>query len=84
MTVAKPATTKNQKRRLAGSKRWSGARWHHRQTTETPNIRSTDRTGMQKIKSYRSADCVVGGLRYGEGKAVVGSLLLDCMHRGRS
>jgi len=31
---------------------------------------------MQKIKNYRSADCVVGGFRYGQGKAVVGSLLL--------
>jgi ATP-dependent DNA ligase len=35
-----------------------------------------ERTGMQKIKNYRSADCVVGGFRYNEGKAVVGSLLL--------
>ncbi len=31
---------------------------------------------MQKIKNYRSADCVVGGFRYNEGKPVVGSLLL--------
>jgi ATP-dependent DNA ligase len=38
--------------------------------------RSGDRTGMQKIKNYRSADCVVGGFRYNEGKRVVGSLLL--------
>jgi ATP-dependent DNA ligase len=38
--------------------------------------RSEDRSGMQKIKSYRSADCVVGGFRYSEGKRVVGSLLL--------
>jgi ATP-dependent DNA ligase len=38
--------------------------------------RSGDRTGMQKIKHYRSADCVVGGFRYNEGKPVVGSLLL--------
>jgi ATP-dependent DNA ligase len=38
--------------------------------------RSGDRTGMQKIKSHRSADCVVGGFRYNEGKRVVGSLLL--------
>jgi ATP-dependent DNA ligase len=44
--------------------------------------RSTDRTGMQKIKSYRSADCVVGGFRYGEGKAVVGSLLLGLYDKG--
>ena len=31
---------------------------------------------MQKIKNYRSADCVVGGFRYNEGQRVVGSLLL--------
>ncbi len=38
--------------------------------------RSGDRTGMQKIKNYRSADCVVGGFRYNEGTSLVGSLLL--------
>jgi ATP-dependent DNA ligase len=38
--------------------------------------RSGDRSGMRKIKNYRSADCVVGGFRYNEGKPVVGSLLL--------
>ncbi len=38
--------------------------------------RSGDRTGMAKIKNYRSADCVVGGFRYNEGKPYVGSLLL--------
>jgi len=37
---------------------------------------SGTREGMQKIKNYRSADCVVGGFRYGTGKKVVGSLLL--------
>lgn len=37
---------------------------------------SGERTGMQKIKNYRSADCVVGGFRYGAGKKTVGSLLL--------
>jgi ATP-dependent DNA ligase len=31
---------------------------------------------MQKIKNYRSPDCVVGGFRYNEGKRTVGSLLL--------
>jgi ATP-dependent DNA ligase len=39
-----------------------------------------NRDGMQKIKRYRSADCVVGGFRYGQnlqtGRKVVGSLLL--------
>lgn len=37
---------------------------------------SGERTAMVKIKNFRSADCVVGGFRYNEGKTVVGSLLL--------
>jgi ATP-dependent DNA ligase len=40
-----------------------------------------NREGMQKIKHFRSADCVIGGFRYAtnksnDGKKVVGSLLL--------
>jgi ATP-dependent DNA ligase len=38
--------------------------------------RSGARDGMQKIKNYRSADCVVGGFRYNQGSTLVGSLLL--------
>lgn len=41
---------------------------------------SGNREGMQKIKKYRSADCVIGGFRYAsnklDGRKVVGSLLL--------
>jgi ATP-dependent DNA ligase len=37
---------------------------------------SGERTGMQKIKRQRTAECVVGGFRYLEKKPVVGSLLL--------
>jgi ATP-dependent DNA ligase len=41
---------------------------------------SGNRDGMQKIKNFRSADCVIGGFRYAtnklDGKKVVGSLLL--------
>lgn len=37
---------------------------------------SGNRHGMRKIKNFRSADCVVGGFRYNEGKKTVGSLLL--------
>ena len=37
---------------------------------------SGKRTGMQKIKKQRTADCVVGGFRYLEKKPLVGSLLL--------
>ncbi|HVT26501.1 MAG TPA: ATP-dependent DNA ligase [Lacipirellulaceae bacterium] len=37
---------------------------------------SDDRTGMEKIKRQRTADCVVGGFRYATKGRVVGSLLL--------
>jgi ATP-dependent DNA ligase len=35
-----------------------------------------ERTGMQKFKRMRTADCVVGGFRYAAKERVVGSLLL--------
>jgi ATP-dependent DNA ligase len=38
--------------------------------------RSGDRSGMVKVKNYRSADCVVGGFRYLAAKKLVGSMLL--------
>jgi ATP-dependent DNA ligase len=38
--------------------------------------RSGERDGMQKIKNFRSADCVVGGFRHAAGTRMVGSLLL--------
>jgi len=34
------------------------------------------RDAMVKVKNYRSADCVVGGFRYGTNSKLVGSLLL--------
>ncbi|HKV49708.1 MAG TPA: ATP-dependent DNA ligase [Gemmatimonadaceae bacterium] len=37
---------------------------------------SGNRHGMRKIKQMRTADCVVGGFRYGSKQQVVGSLLL--------
>ena len=37
---------------------------------------SGERTGMQKVKKLRTADCVVGGFRYGTDSKLVGSLLL--------
>jgi ATP-dependent DNA ligase len=43
--------------------------------TELP-YQTGERTGMQKIKKQRTADCVVGGFRYLEKKPLVGSLLL--------
>jgi len=40
------------------------------------DYRSGERSGMQKIKSLRTADCVVGGFRYASKGRQVGSLLL--------
>jgi ATP-dependent DNA ligase len=37
---------------------------------------SGERSGMQKVKKSRTADCVVGGFRYATKGEVVGSLLL--------
>jgi len=37
---------------------------------------SGDREGMVKVKHLKTADCVVGGFRYGAGTRAVGSLLL--------
>ena len=37
---------------------------------------SGERTGMQKIKNQRTAECVIGGFRYLEKEPLVGSLLL--------
>ncbi|HEX5726521.1 MAG TPA: ATP-dependent DNA ligase, partial [Longimicrobiaceae bacterium] len=37
---------------------------------------SGERTGMVKVKNFRTADCVVGGFRYATKAPVVGSLLL--------
>jgi ATP-dependent DNA ligase len=38
--------------------------------------RSGERTGMQKVKRHRTADCVVGGFRYASKARAIGSLLL--------
>ena len=40
------------------------------------------RTGMQKMKAMRTADCVVGGFRYASKGKVVGSLLLGLYDDG--
>jgi ATP-dependent DNA ligase len=42
---------------------------------------SGDREGMVKVKHLKTADCVVGGFRYGEGTKLVGSLLLGLYDR---
>jgi ATP-dependent DNA ligase len=70
-----PATTK-----LTTAKKWLGAAGGNldgivAKRRDLP-YRSGERDGMQKIKRRHTADCVVGGFRYAEGKHVVGSLLL--------
>jgi ATP-dependent DNA ligase len=42
---------------------------------DTPYAAGT-RDAMVKVKNYRSADCVIGGFRYGTNSKLVGSLLL--------
>lgn len=45
---------------------------------------SGTREGMQKVKRYRSADCVIGGFRYGatgDARKLVGSVLLGLYDR---
>lgn len=44
--------------------------------------RAGDRTGMQKVKLVKTADCVVGGFRYAAKAPVIGSLLLG-LYDGR-
>jgi ATP-dependent DNA ligase len=70
-----PATAK-----LADAKRWLGRVGAMLDGVVAKRCdlpyRSGHRSGMQKIKNYRSADCVVGGFRYNEGSPFVGSLLL--------
>jgi ATP-dependent DNA ligase len=44
--------------------------------------RPGERAAVQKIKNYRSADCVVGGFRYGADGKRVGSLLLGLYDDG--
>ena len=41
-----------------------------------------ERTGMQKVKSMRTAECVVGGFRYASKGKIVGSLLLGLYDEG--
>jgi ATP-dependent DNA ligase len=43
---------------------------------------SGERTGMVKMKSMRTADCVVGGFRYASKGGVMGSLLLGLYDDG--
>lgn len=40
-------------------------------------------SAFQKVKNYRSMDCVVGGFRYAKGSKLVGSLLLGIYSEAR-
>ncbi len=66
-------------RSLAMARRWlegrAGLDGVVAKRTDLP-YESGDRTGMQKVKRIRTADCVVGGFRYASKGHVVGSLLL--------
>jgi ATP-dependent DNA ligase len=66
--------------RIATARRWLGRTGGNLDGVIAKRLdlpyRSGTRDGMVKIKRRRTADCVVGGFRYGEGQRVVGSLLL--------
>jgi len=73
--VLSPATT-----RTATVKRWfrsvgSGLDGVIAKRLDLP-YQTGERTGMVKMKSMRTAECVVGGFRYASRGGVVGSLLL--------
>jgi ATP-dependent DNA ligase len=42
---------------------------------------SGERTAVVKVKSIRTADCVIGGFRYATGQKILGSLLLGLYDR---
>jgi ATP-dependent DNA ligase len=70
-----PSTNK-----LSSAKKWFGRVGNDLDGIVAKRIdvsyRSGDRTGMQKIKLTRTADCVIGGFRYAAKARVIGSLLL--------
>jgi ATP-dependent DNA ligase len=72
--------------RLTQAKKWLGAAGGNLDGIIAKRLdvpyRSGERDGMVKIKRRRTADCVVGGFRYGEGTREVGSLLLGLYDDG--
>jgi ATP-dependent DNA ligase len=70
-----PATTS-----IAQARRWLGAAGGGLDGIVAKRLdlpyQSGERTGMQKVKVKKTADCVVGGFRYASSGRVVGSLLL--------
>jgi ATP-dependent DNA ligase len=71
-------------RKIADARRWLASAGEGSDGVIAKRIdlpyQAGNRDGMRKIKRYRSADCVIGGFRYGErkqgGRKVVGSILL--------
>jgi ATP-dependent DNA ligase len=70
---------------VATTDRWQAVRWLQGAGVNVDGViakrldmpyASGLRTAMQKIKRIRTADCVVGGFRYGTNEEIVGSLLL--------
>ena len=79
--VLSPVTT-----RLATVKRWfrsvgGGLDGVVAKRIDLP-YQTGERGGMQKMKTMRTADCVVGGFRYASRGALVGSLLLGLYDDG--
>ena len=75
-----PATTS-----LREARRWLDDRRHAldgliAKRLDTP-YRAGERDAMQKFKRRKTADCVVGGFRYGKDGKLVGSLLLGLYDR---
>ena len=70
---------------IAQARHWFNERGSHldgviAKRADLPYV-TDNRSGMRKIKRKRTADCVVGGFRYGERKKEVGSLLLGLYDR---
>jgi ATP-dependent DNA ligase len=63
-----------------GSSGWGGLDGVIAKALDLP-YQSGTRTGMQKVKNLRTADCVVGGFRYASKGGTVGSLLLGLYDR---
>jgi ATP-dependent DNA ligase len=75
-----PIVLSEQTRRLATAQSWLEGRGGDVDGVvakrEDVPYRSGSRDGMRKVKRQRTADCVVGGFRYGSRGRQVGSLLL--------
>jgi ATP-dependent DNA ligase len=75
-----PIVLSEQTTKLATARRWLEGRGGDLDGVVAKRLdlpyRSGTRDGMRKVKRQRTADCVVGGFRYGSRGGQVGSLLL--------